>query len=353
MDERQPLIWCLLGHKAGDNTQVLALADELGWPCEHKHIHARSWELLVHLRRSGTLAGIDSSRSSELVAPWPDLVISAGRRNEPVARWIRSRAASRCALVHMGRPWAHPGEFDLLVTTPQYFLSAADNVLCNELPLHSLHRSDLHADREALIARLGSLAGPFTVVLVGGDSGRFVMTPEKAQALGRELDALQTKQGGSLLVTNSPRTPKEAWQALKRELQPACFVYDWQAGATDNPYRGLLALADRFVITGESMSMIAEAQAMHKPVHLFDLSDADGRWWLQRHNWRSKPLSHRLAMTLGPRRMRRDVGRIQASLVNSGRAVWLGQAEAEVANVGAAEDLTRTADRVRALIAAR
>ena len=29
-----PLLWLLLGHKAGDNNQVLALADALGWPRE-------------------------------------------------------------------------------------------------------------------------------------------------------------------------------------------------------------------------------------------------------------------------------------------------------------------------------
>ena len=30
LSEREPLVWCLLGRKAGDNTQVQALARELG-----------------------------------------------------------------------------------------------------------------------------------------------------------------------------------------------------------------------------------------------------------------------------------------------------------------------------------
>lgn len=72
---------------------MLALADALGWPRVEKHIAARSWELLPHLLRGVTLAGIDRAASSPLAPPWPDLVLAAGRRNEPVARWIRQQSA--------------------------------------------------------------------------------------------------------------------------------------------------------------------------------------------------------------------------------------------------------------------
>ena len=32
----QPLVWALVGHRTGDNLQVEALADALGWPVERK-----------------------------------------------------------------------------------------------------------------------------------------------------------------------------------------------------------------------------------------------------------------------------------------------------------------------------
>ena len=126
-----PLIWVLLGRKAGDNTQVLALADALGLAYERKQISARRWELLPHLLLGATLAGIDKGQSSPLVEPWPDLVISAGRRNEPVARWIRQRSGGLTRLVHLGRPWAPLDCWDLIVTTPQYFLPHSDNIFIN------------------------------------------------------------------------------------------------------------------------------------------------------------------------------------------------------------------------------
>ena len=43
---RTPRVWLLLGHKAGDNNQVLALAEALAWPWEEKRIVYRPWELL-------------------------------------------------------------------------------------------------------------------------------------------------------------------------------------------------------------------------------------------------------------------------------------------------------------------
>ena len=314
-------VWCLLGKKAGDNTQVLALARELGLGYVEKHITARSWELLPHLLLRRTLAGIDRAASSELEAPWPDLVISAGRRNEPVARWIQKRSGGATRLVHIGRPWAEPDCYDLVISTPQYFLDGRPGVLVNSLPLLRRDTAELSGESARLLPRIQHLPRPWVAVLVGGDSGKYVLTPGKAESLGHAAIALASYQGGSLLVTDSPRTPRRAGDTLQGMLREQDYCYRWGEGG-DNPYQGLLALADAFVVTGESMSMLAEAFSTGKPLHIFDPADA-GRWWLQAHNYRYKPLSHRLAMTFGPKRMRRDVGRIQEALVASGQAAWL------------------------------
>jgi len=320
--ERSITVWCLLGMKAGDNTQVRALAQELGWGYEEKHIVARPWELLCHIGDGVTLAGIDRSRSSVLVPPWPDLVISAGRRNEPVARWIRCQSRSRTCLVHIGRPWAPLSAWDLVVTTPQYFLPGQANVVHNSLPLHRVAADELHRAGEQLRAQIAHLPRPWVAVMVGGDSGRFVFTPVKAQRLANLAGKLAAAAGGSLLVTDSPRTPRAAGNALQAELRPPNFCFRWGSGR-DNPYRGILALADAFIVTGESMSMLGEAVDTGRPLYIFDVGDGAARWWSLLHNYRYKPLSHHFAMRFGPVRLRREVGNIQNALVASGRAKWL------------------------------
>ncbi len=322
MREEAITVWCLLGKKAGDNTQVRALAAELGWRCEEKYIVARPWELLCHLGTGVTLSGIDCAQSSRLDAPWPDIVISAGRRNEPVARWVQRQSGGRTRLVHIGRPWAALHVWDLIVTTPQYFLPHQANIVHNGLPLHRHDPAMLARAGEQLQPQLAALPRPWLAVLQGGDSGRFVMTCDKSRRLGQLASTLAARAGGTVLFTDSARTPHAAGDALQQALRVPNFSYRWRSG-DENPYRGLLALADAFVVTGESMSMLGETAATGRPLYIFDVGDADTRWWLLPHNYRYKPLSHRFGMCVGPQRMRRDVGNIQNALVASGRAQWL------------------------------
>lgn len=355
----QGKVWTLLGRKAGDNTQVLALAGALGWPVEEKHVRARAWELLPHLVLGETLLGIDRAASSPLAPPWPDLVISAGRRNEPVARWIRAQAGGRVRLVHVGRPWARPETYDLIVTTPQYFLQEGGNVLVNALPMHRMSRKSVADEAARLAPRLAHLPRPWLTVLIGGDSGAYVFTPETGRRLAEGVGRLVAATGGSVLVSDSARTPAPARAAFRAALRvpSACYWSDAKADWAENPYRGFLGLADRFVVTGESMSMLAEAAAMGRPLYVFDPAET-GAWWRRAHNYGLKPLSHRLAMRLAPERMRRDVGRIQAALVAGGQARRLEEAPGLVAagegwfsqaRTDPLAGAERAADRVRAL----
>jgi mitochondrial fission protein ELM1 len=359
-------VWCLLGRKAGDNTQVLALARELGFDFVEKHILAQPWELAAHLGWRITLAGIDRANSSPLQAPWPDLVISAGRRNEPVACWIKQQSGGSSRLVHIGRPWAPLSTWDLVVTTPQYFLPEQDNILHNTLPLHRMPQNVLASAAKRMLPRLADLPRPWIVLLVGGDSGRFVMTTEKGRRLGLLANDLAVAAGGSLLVTDSPRTPIAAGDALQEQLKAPHFCHRWDDDG-DNPYLGLLAVADAFVVTGESMSMLGEAAAMSRPLFIFDVGDGNATWWLLPHSYRYKSLSHRFAMRFGPQRMRRDVGNIQSAMIETGLATMLEPATIAVAGVGLADagaslqelaiapgkDLERAVQAVRQLVLVR
>ncbi len=358
-----PRVWCLFGYKAGDNAQVAALADILEWPWTAKHIRARSWELVAHLTLRVTLAGIDRRRSSLLTPPWPDLVLTAGRRNEPVARWIQAQSRGRTRLVHIGRPWAPLASYDLIVTTPQYDLPRSSNIQHNTLPLHDHDAQALAREAVALAPQLAALPSPRIAVLLGGDSGRIVFNRDKGRRLGELADTLVRASSASMLLTSSPRTPTAAVDACVGAITTPAFVHRWSAGAP-NPYRGILASADAFIVTAESMSMLAEASAMNRPLYIFDMADDPAQpWWRHAHAWRYKPLSDRIAMRVAPRRMRRDVARIQNTLVSAGTAQWLNEASAAAGLPASAsggpdvkpspDELAATAARVKALLQQR
>ncbi len=352
-----PRLWLLMGHRAGDNAQVLALAEALGWPFEVKRFVYRKYELATNLLLGPTLAGIVRARSSPLAPPWPDLVISAGRRNEPVARWIQARSGGRARLVHLGRPWARIERFDLVITTPQYDLPNRPNVLVIEAPLHRITPARLAEAAAEWRPRLAHLPRPCIALLVGGNSAPYRLDARTAARLGREASAMAAAAGGSLLVTTSARTPTDAVAALKTVIDRPCFFYRWTAEAADNPYLAYLALADAIVVTGDSVSMVAEACATDKPVYLFD--PGRGRMSM-REPRRSRSVAeeirdfdaigllHRTMMRLGPARMRRDIGAMLRRLVASGRAAWLGDGPPSATPQPLA-DLPRAAARVRGL----
>lgn len=361
--EMPPRVWLLLGSKAGDNNQVQALAEALGWPHEEKNLRYRHTELLSNVLLPPNLYGIRRGTARSLAPPWPDLVISAGRRNEPVARWIKKQTGGRTRIVHLGRPWASPGAFDLVITTPQYRVPPAPNVLLNELPLHRISRAALARARTLWAPRLASLPRPRIAVLIGGHSGPFTFDVATARRLGQAVQALADEMHASVMISTSRRTPPAAAAAVHDCLSAPTHTYLWTPAAEHNPYFAYLAVADAVVVTGESMSMLAEACATAKPVYIFDLdghpmtrpgeSAPDGTsgprrgFDLNRYRW--APLTHRLAMALAPSRMQRDVRVLHRKLVESGRAAWLGEALFEPRPLQVDGDLQRAAARVRAL----
>jgi mitochondrial fission protein ELM1 len=86
----------------------------------------------------------------------------------------------------------------------------------------------------------------------------------------RELIKLsqQLAGGGSLLITTSRRTPPEAVALFKPLLTVPHLLHRWDTDK-DNPYLGLVGAADAIVVTGDSLSMCAEACVSGKPVFIF------------------------------------------------------------------------------------
>ncbi|HSO42244.1 MAG TPA: mitochondrial fission ELM1 family protein [Rhodospirillales bacterium] len=365
---RAPRVWATLGHKAGDNSQVRALAEALGLPFEERHFVYRPYELATNLLLGPTLAGVITERSSALAPPWPDLIISAGRRNEPICRWIQTQAApQRVRLVHVGRPWAKIERFDLIVTTPQYRLPILPNVLHNKTPLHRITFDRLRHDGEAWEPRLKSLPKPHIAVMIGGNSGPFSFDRAAAERFAKQASEMANARGGSLLVSTSARTQPPAIDAFLQAVSAPAHVYRWTAGDPDNPYFAFLGLAEEIIVTGDSMSMLAEACATHKRVYIFDLGE--GRyamresvaeaaraekptqpWWqrLEKALWDA--FWYRQMMRFGPQRLSRDIRIVHRHLVESGLAVWLGDEFPAGQPLPSLDCVPRAVARVRALL---
>ena len=269
--DRPPRIWLVIGDKLGDNAQVEIIAAALGQPCERKQLYFLAPYMLGKPPFKASLYHLDKARSATLEPPWPELVITIGRRPAMAALWIREQSGGRTQVVLLGRPKRWLEEFALVIATPQYCLPNRPNVLPIDLPLMRSNTTAVAAAANAWQARLAALPRPLTAVLVGGQTKPFVFDSKVAAQLLAQLGQVAAETGGTLYITTSRRTPPAVVEALQAGLPPGAILYRWQANDSANPYLALLGLADRFIVSGDSISMLVEVARLGKPLAIFPL----------------------------------------------------------------------------------
>jgi mitochondrial fission protein ELM1 len=274
-----PVIWLLQGPRLGDNEQVLALGAALearfGWPARVKQMrYLGSAPARIPLAQS--VDHVDLAASDPIVGPaagpLPDLVISIGRRAAPVARWLKTQHPRTGIHVQLGRYQDDFRDVDLLVTTAQYGLPQALNVLNLTLPITARPAEKLAEAAAHFAAEFDALPRPLIGVLVGGPSRPIEFElAEGERLLQQARDYAQSRQG-TLVVATSPRTPAAVGEYLQQNLPAPHRFYPFTAKrAGPNPYLALLALCDSFVVTTDSISMMADACLTGRETRLFSL----------------------------------------------------------------------------------
>ena len=292
---------------------MIALADALGWPYQTRQL---DWNLLNHLPNPliGARATTLSRHAEKLAPPWPDLVIAASRRSAPIARWIKQQSGGHTRLVHLLHTQMPLTAFDLVITTAQFRVPEATNVLRTTLPLNVIHAQHQAEAAKRWAPRLAHLPRPWTAVLVGGDSSSHRLDPATAEQLADRANAAAGSAQGSVLATTSRRTPVAATAAIAARLSVPHHFHRWRADDPDNPYPAFLALADRFLVTGDSASLPAEAAATGRPVELFE--------WPPQRAPRSLPAMvkpiHRALVYGGWHKPRRDFAAFHQGLRDAG-----------------------------------
>ncbi len=266
----QPRTWLLLGDKRGDNAQVEAIAQALGWRCEVRRLQMQERWRVAKPKVEASLHHIDLEHSDPLAPPWPDLVITIGRRPSMAALWIAEQAAGRTRLVLVGKPSGQSARFDLLITSAENQMPPLANLLPITLPLMRAETAAIGAAGEAWGPRLGSLPRPLIGFLIGGPTGPFVYDEGVVRGLLARA-AEVAAAGGTAYLSTSRRTPPAVVAALAQGLPAGARLFRWHADAQDNPYLGLLGQADGFVVTGDSISMQVEVIRLRRPLAIFEL----------------------------------------------------------------------------------
>ncbi len=301
--------------------------------------------------------------AESLVPPWPDLIISIGRRPAMVALEIKRRSHGKSKIVLLGRP-RHRRHFDLVIT-PAHFLAPESENLCRvPWPLMVPDEARIEAAGRAWAGRLEHLKRPLTAVLVGGATVPYALGARAGDQLVEQVRSA-TRGEGTLYFCTSRRSGQALRDRLRSKVSQrpeSERLFEWMPDAKDNPYHALLALADRFVVTGDSLSMMLEVAQRSKPLALYipplgfrprsllaRLSRSALYQW-ENDTQRFEPRAVTKALfAAGIINYARDLGAIYRQLLASGRAELLSEGFAS--RLGELNlELDKAAERVSELL---
>ena len=258
--------WIVSEPYAGLQGQALGLAEAAGLsPGTVALQPRRPWSWVPAATWPAPLAAVGLSR------PPPGLLFTAGGTAGAVGAACHRRGS---VVVQVQNPRMALRHFDLVVANQHDGLRGS-NVIVTRTALHRASPARLAEARVAWAPRLAHLKRPLVCVLVGGSNGRFRLAAAEGAALAASLAGMVQRDRVGLAVTPSRRTAPVVRATLADVLMPlGAWVWDMEG---ENPYFGLLALADAIVVTCDSISMVSEAVATHAPVLLAQLPGRSAR----------------------------------------------------------------------------
>lgn len=258
--------WAISDGAAGNERQACALARTLGLAPRVLRLRLDlPWDLFAPRLRIGARRAIRDADGMPLRPPWPDLAIGCGRRAALATRLLRDWSKGATYAVQVLDPRIDSRAWDLVIA-PRHDGVDGPNVIRSMGALNPVDIDWLAAGRGAF-AHFGELPTPRTALLVGGSTRTQRLDAAYFDALLERLP--DHGSVGSFLVSVSRRTPRSTVERLRAAFASRPGVF-W-AGAEDgaNPYAGMLAWADRLVVTPDSVNMLSEACATGRPVYTF------------------------------------------------------------------------------------
>ncbi|HXC30815.1 MAG TPA: mitochondrial fission ELM1 family protein [Stellaceae bacterium] len=269
-----PLVWVLHDGKAGMASQALGLAEATGFPFIEKSLAVRApWAYLPPQLWLAPLAAV-SDGGLKLRPPWPDVVIGCGRNTAAPALAIRRASGGRTIAAQIQDPRVGRGLFDLMVV-PEHDRLRGPRIITSKGAINRVTPEKLAAACDRF-PELAALPRPIIGVLIGGSNRAYRLTLDKLRQIADAIAGAVRASGGSVVLTPSRRTG-EAGVALLRERLRGLPAAIWDMTG-DNPYYAYLAVADAFLVTADSVSMISEAAATGKPVHIVELDGGDAKF---------------------------------------------------------------------------
>ncbi|MDR3521420.1 MAG: mitochondrial fission ELM1 family protein [Acidocella sp.] len=254
---------------AGLRAQAIGLAEAAGLTPDLRTLTIKKpWSGLSPSLWPNPLKAVDEAA---VAGPLPRLIIGCGGAGARVAAALRGPNVKVVVIQH---PRMALKKFDLVFAGRHDGIAGA-NVVVTRNALHRVTMQRLAAEADLWRPFFAPQNRPLVAVLLGGSNGRYRFDAAAAEQFARQLAAMMERDGTGLVITPSRRTSHEVVSILRRVLEPlGAWIWD---GTGENPYFGMLGVADAIIVSADSVSMVSEAVATSKPVFLLRLPGKSSR----------------------------------------------------------------------------
>lgn len=276
MDKTSLKCWIITEGMIGTENQCLGVTDALGLTPIVKRISLNEpWKTLtpwLHLEQSYTF-------TEKLTAPWPDLLITSGRKAVAASRYIKKQSQGATFTLHIQDPKCSARDFDL-ITVPHHDALRGDNVIVTHGAPNRITHDLLEKAKNEFADQFQNTPSSKVAILIGGNSRAHNMTKKVMETLVNQINQMDC----FAMITASRRTGKENLEFLHQHLRKEnIFLWD---NTGENPYHAMLAYADHIIVTEDSVSMISDAGTTGKPVSVVPLEGTSKRFTLFHNHMR-------------------------------------------------------------------
>jgi mitochondrial fission protein ELM1 len=265
------ITWALLDERVGSNKQTLAIADGISGDFAVKNIKYNVFVKLPNFILSRHLCGMNKRKSDDIFVNLPDLIICSGRRLANVALNIKKRNKNKTKIITILNPNFNFNKFDVVIL-PEHDNKIGKNVITYTGSLVNLDKNKKQNEVEKWKNTFSQYKKPFVSFFMGGDTKKTKFRPENLKNI------LNIKE--TLLISTSRRTGKKCVEMIEKKqvieisdnenLKFTNFLYNWNREyGQNNPYFAMLGVADYIIVTGDSISMVAESCGTGKPVFIY------------------------------------------------------------------------------------
>ncbi len=271
--KKKKFVWAIFDYREGNRNQLLGVLSELKLPYKIIEVNYNIFSIMPNflIQLFNGSIHIKECMKKIICNPYPDLIISCGRRTAPLSLKIYKRLKIKPILIHLMVPrYTFLKKYFNIIFTPQHD-ETKDNVNIFKT-LGSPNNIKIKINEQ--ISQNKSKIFTITLLL-GGDHARYKLSERKIKFLLRSIEDT-IEFDFSLLITTSRRTNKGVIEYLnhkaKSEFSFIKEIYH-PTKKSKNLLNKFLQICDEIVVTGDSMSMISEACSIKKPVRIFYNSD--------------------------------------------------------------------------------